>query len=186
MISSSTSRVPREDTVVPRLLPLWVAILPGFSLVLPGLLSALLGLSQAHSGAPRLVFCTPWCSQACHRHPQAGCWCSHVLPGAPKGHCICPVNSGIWPPWDSGPTSLRHSQRLPERKIYFADVAGGVRQGENGRSCVAGSVSNGSIFGPGQFHRSTWLRPYHINNQWFLKRTAQLSPPILITEFTAW
>ena len=62
-------------------------------------------------GALRLVASAPRCSQACGQHSQ-------VLPGAPGGHCIGPVNSGIWPPWDSGPTTLRHSQRLPVTKIF--------------------------------------------------------------------
>jgi len=48
------------------------------------------------------------------------------------------------------------------------------------------SVSNGSIFGTGRFYRSAWQRPYHIKNRRFFKRTAQLSPPILIREFRAW
>jgi len=58
-------------------------------------------------GAPRCVVGAPRCSQACCRRSQ-------VLPGEPEGHCIGPGNSGFWPPWDSGPTNLRHLHRLPE------------------------------------------------------------------------
>jgi len=44
-----------------------------------------------------------------------------VLSGAPNGVCIITVNSGIWPPIESGPTTLGHSQLLPVRKIHLAD-----------------------------------------------------------------
>jgi len=81
------------------------------SQVLPDLYSALADLLLALPGAPRLVL--P--SQTCH-------WLSQVFSGSPEGHCIGPGNSGIWPPGDSGPTILRHSQRLPVTKIYCADV----------------------------------------------------------------
>jgi len=39
-------------------------------------------------GALRLVTGAPSCSQTCR-------WHSQVLPGAPDGHCISAVNSGI-------------------------------------------------------------------------------------------
>jgi len=78
---------------------------------------------------PRLVYSDSGCSQACHRHSQ-------VLPGAPEGHCIRQVNTGIWPPWDSGPTTLRHSQRLPVTRIHLADVAAPLPFGERTESMV--------------------------------------------------
>jgi len=53
-------------------------------------------------------------------------------------------------------------------------------------SCSTDSVSNGSIFGTGRFYRSASQRSYHIKNRRFFKRTAQLSPPILIREYRAW
>jgi len=73
-------------------------------------------------GALRLVPGTPRSSQACGQHSQTHRQCSQVFPGAPKGHCIGPVNSGIWPPWDSGLATLRHSQKLLVTKIHFPEV----------------------------------------------------------------
>ena len=80
------------------------------------------GIPRLVVGALRLVADAPRCSQAGGRHSQTCYQCSKVLPGAPEGHCISPVNSGIWPPLDSGLTALRHSQRLPVTKIHCADV----------------------------------------------------------------
>jgi len=73
-------------------------------------------------GASRLVAGAPWCSQAYCWLTQAWCRRTQAHPGAPGGQCIGPVNSGIWPPWNSHPTTLRHSQRLPVTKTHFADV----------------------------------------------------------------
>jgi len=47
-------------------------------------------------------------------------------------------------------------------------------------------VSKGAIFGTGWYYRSAWERLYHIKNRQFSERTAQLSPPILIREFSSW
>jgi len=44
-----------------------------------------------------------------------------VLPSSPEGQCICPVNSYIWPLWDSALTTPKYSPRLPVTKIHFAD-----------------------------------------------------------------
>jgi hypothetical protein len=44
-------------------------------------------------------------------------------------------------------------------------------------------VSNGSSFGPGQFYRSAWDRPYPIKNRQFFRRTITLRPQILNREF---
>ena len=80
-------------------------------------------------GAPRLVVNTPRfvigaprCSSGCHKTSYVYVDVSLLVTGKPEGHCTSPVNSGIWPPSDSGPTTPRHSQRLPVTKIYFADV----------------------------------------------------------------
>jgi len=80
------------------------------------------GVPRLVVGAPRLVAGALRCSQACNRCSQACCRRTQVLPGAPEDHCIGPVNAGILPSWDSGPTTLRHSQTLPVTKIHFADV----------------------------------------------------------------
>jgi hypothetical protein len=84
-------------------------------------------------GAPTVVTGTPRCSQAsdrrsqaCGRRSQACHRCSQVLLGVPAGRCIGPANSGIWRPWDSGPATLRLSQRLPETNISYADVCTGI------------------------------------------------------------
>jgi len=79
-------------------------------------------LSSALPGASRRVIRIPRCYPGCHQTSYGHLDLSRVLPDAPEGHCISPVHSGIWPPWDSGPTTSRHSQRLPEIKIHFADV----------------------------------------------------------------
>jgi len=113
----------------------WFDVHHGLWWALPGLLSALpghvIGAPRLVVGTPRLVAGTPRCSQACHRRFQMLPWLSPnllyslrflpVLPGAPEGHCINPANSGILPPWDSGPTTPRHSQRLPVTKMHFAE-----------------------------------------------------------------
>jgi hypothetical protein len=57
------------------------------------------------AGAPRLVVGAPG-----------------LIRGAPEGHCVSPVNSGIWPPSDSGPTILKHSHMLRLTKSNFAEV----------------------------------------------------------------
>jgi len=48
------------------------------------------------------------------------------------------------------------------------------------------SVGNGSSFGPGQFYRSLWQRPYPMKNRRFFKRTITFRPQILIREFSVW
>jgi hypothetical protein len=45
------------------------------------------------------------------------------------------------------------------------------------------TVSNGSIYGTGQFYWSMWQRPHHIKNRLFFKETAQLNSPRLIRQF---
>ena len=62
------------------------------------------------------------CSQGHRLHSQVIPWLSPnllvlpelspLLPGASEGHCVGPVNTGIKPPWDSGPTILKYSQRF--------------------------------------------------------------------------
>jgi len=91
--------------------------------VLTGLWLALSGLSPALPGAANLVAGAFRCSQACGWRFQTCRRRSRVLAGVPEGHCVGPVNSGIWSPWDSGPTTLRHSEMLLVTKIHFADVA---------------------------------------------------------------
>jgi len=95
--------------------------LPDMSLALPALLSvhpdlpsALSGLSPALPAAPRLCVGAPRCSPGWHQTFYGHIISLLVLPGAPEGHCITTVHSGIWPPCDSGPTTSRHSQVLPE------------------------------------------------------------------------
>jgi len=83
----------------------WFEVLPGLLPMLPGWSSALTDLSPALQVPPRLVITVP-----------------RLVAGAPEGHCISPVISGIWPPLDSGPTTFKHSQRPPETLLHFADV----------------------------------------------------------------
>jgi len=101
MISRHTSSVPED--VVPRLL---------------------YRDSTCSQDCGRCSQACPRCSQAWAQHSQTCHWRSQVLPGVSDGHCIGPVNSRIWPPWDSGPTILRHSQSLLVNNIHFADVGG--------------------------------------------------------------
>jgi len=108
-------RAPRLVVGAPRLLVGTPRIVVGAPRLLVGTPRLVVGAPRLLVGTPRLVVGAPRCSQTCCRRSQ-------VLPGAPGGHCIGPVNSGIWPPWDSGPTTLRHSHRLPVTKIHFADV----------------------------------------------------------------
>ena len=77
-------------------------------------MSVLPDCSTLTGGAPWLVVGAPRWSQACRWRSQSCRQPSQVLLGAPEGHCVGPVHSGIWPPWDSRQTTLRHSQRLPE------------------------------------------------------------------------
>jgi len=81
--------------------------------------------------SPSLLYSDSRCSQASHRrslpccrHSQSCHRCSQVLPGAPEDECIGPANTAIWPPCDSGPTTLKHSQRLQVTKLHLADVYG--------------------------------------------------------------
>jgi len=104
----------------------WFKVLPGCWSALPGLWLAHACLSQAFPGAPRFVASAPRCSTGYGWRSQSCCQFSQVLPGVPEGHCIGPVNSRIWHPWDSGPTTLRHSQRLLVNNIHFADDGHGA------------------------------------------------------------
>jgi len=103
---------------------------------LPGLLTALQGASRVVIGAsrlvsalpdlfpvlpstllvlpdtPRIVFGTSRCYPGCHLTVYVHLDFWPVLPGVPEGHCISPVHSEIWPPWDPGLRTSRHSQRL--------------------------------------------------------------------------
>jgi len=107
----------------------WLEVLPGLllalpdmSVALPAMSSVLPDLSLVFTGAPRFVVSAPRCSPGCQQTSYIHLGFSLVLPGVSEGHSISPVHSGIWPPWDSGPTTSRHPQRLPEREIHFADV----------------------------------------------------------------
>jgi len=68
-------------------------------------------VSPALPGAPVVVARPPIAMQMYHKH----------YAGAHEGYCIGPVNSGIWPHWDSGPTTPKHSKRFPVTKTHFAD-----------------------------------------------------------------
>jgi len=72
--------------------------------------------------APRLVVGPPRCFPGCHQTSYVPKQNSSVPPGPPDGHCIGPVNHGIWPPWTFGPTTLRQSQMLTKTKIHFTDI----------------------------------------------------------------
>jgi len=103
-------------------LPDRILILPDMLSALPGLLSALPGLSPALPGTPRCVVGTSRCSPGNYQTSYVYLDFLLVLPDAPDGHCISPLHSGISPHWDSGPTTARHSHRLPVTIIRFADV----------------------------------------------------------------
>jgi len=75
-------------------------VLAGLLQALPDLMSALGSISPLLSRATRLVIGT---SRLLSR-------CSLELPGAPKGHCFGPVNSQIFPRWDSSLTNTKYSQ----------------------------------------------------------------------------
>jgi len=121
MISRHASSVPKRRCCLSLAALQWFEALPGmFSappglfLVLPDLSLTLPGLSLVVHGAPTLVVSAPRCSLGRHQSSYGHLDWSPVLPGAPEGHRICAVHSGIWPPWDSGSTTSWHSQRLPE------------------------------------------------------------------------
>jgi len=101
MISRHTSGVPKEDVVYPR---------------------SLYCDSRCPQACHQCSHACGRCSHACGRCTQACHQCSRALPGAPDGNSISPVNSGNWPAWDPGPTTLEYSQRLWETKLQFADV----------------------------------------------------------------
>jgi len=114
MISRHSSSVPKQDVVF-----------PDCSTVIRGA-RRLVARAPSHVvGTPRLVAGTGRCSQAFRRHSQACRRPTHMLPGAPEGHRIGPVHSGIWPPSDSGLTTLRHTQSLPVTKLHNAYVLSG-------------------------------------------------------------
>jgi len=107
MISPRTSVVPNEDRVFPRLLysdSRWSKLVAGTPCLVVSARSLV-------AGAPSLVISAPRCSQTCCQRSDSCHRRSQVLPGAPEGHCIGPVISGIWPLWDSGSDN---SQTLPE------------------------------------------------------------------------
>jgi len=79
------------------------------------------------------------CSQACHWQSKCCRWESqvllalstalpslsrecHVHLGQPDGHCLSIVNSGILPPSDSGPTTLKYSLWFIDAKLNLADL----------------------------------------------------------------
>jgi len=104
MISRRTCSVPRK-----------MLFLPVYSTVIRG-------APRLVAGAPRLVGHAPRCFQMCRWHSQLCHQRSQLLPGAPAGHRIGPVNSAIGPPWDAGPTTLRYSRRLIVTKLQFGDA----------------------------------------------------------------
>jgi hypothetical protein len=131
MISRCTSSISKEHVVSPRLLnsnstcfqaccwrsqilPDFSSALPVLSPVLPDFSSVLPGLSPALPGAPRHVVGTPRCTPCCHRTAYIHLDYSPLLPCGPQGDYFRPVLSRIWQPWDSGPSTSRGSQRLPE------------------------------------------------------------------------
>jgi len=94
-------------------------------------------------GAPRVVPGNLWWAEADPMHLQVGCGMSPGIPnaplvvpwppillqkwlpsppGAPEGHSLGTVKSEIWPIWDSGLTTPKHSQRLQVAKIHFVDT----------------------------------------------------------------
>jgi len=131
MNSRHTSSVPEEDDILPRLLYSDLRcsqvcrqhsqLFSGLSSARPDLSLALQGLSLAVPGASRFVVSAPRCSPGCHQASYVHRKSLPRLPGAPEGHSISPVHSGIRPWWDSSPTISRHSQRLPETQTHFAD-----------------------------------------------------------------
>jgi len=110
-------------------LPVMLSALPDLLLLLPDLSSALPNLSSmlpimypASKSALRLVVGAARYSPGYHQITYGHLDLSPVLPDPPEGPCITAVHLGIWPPWDCGPTSCRHCQRLAETKIHFAEV----------------------------------------------------------------
>jgi len=114
-----TSELPGLSLVLPSLslvLPSLSLVLPSvslvhpcWSLVLPDSSSVLAAALRLVAGTPRLAACTlrivtaaPRCSPCHDWMSYVHVHCSLVLPGAPEGHYIGPVYSGIWPPRDSG------------------------------------------------------------------------------------
>jgi len=122
MISRTISRVPKTDVVNPGLLYCELR----FAHACPQHSQACRQCSQScRQRSQACGLCSQaWCRcfQDCCRCSQACHQCSDMLPASPEGHCISPVNSGNWPPWDSGLTARRYSQRLPEMKIHLVDV----------------------------------------------------------------
>jgi hypothetical protein len=71
--------------------------------------------------APRLLYSNSRCSKTSQQHSQSCHRRFQVLPGAPESHCVGPVYTEIWPPRDSGPTTLTQFQRPPVTYLHFAD-----------------------------------------------------------------
>jgi hypothetical protein len=91
-------------------------------LALPDLSLALPAFSPVHGDATRLVVDSRRCSPGCHKTSDIHFDVSRVLPHAAEGYSICLVLSGIWPHWNSGAITSRHSQTLLDTKIHLADA----------------------------------------------------------------
>jgi len=92
------------------------------SAALSNLLLALPGFFQELWDASQLIVGVPKGSAGGYQTPYMHQDFPLVLSGAPDSHCISPVYSVVWTPWDSSLTPARHSQRPPETIIQFVDV----------------------------------------------------------------
>jgi len=105
------------------------------------------GAPRLLTSAPRLVTGTARFSSHCHQTLQICPQHSQALPSTRDCHFISPVNSGIWPPWDSGLKTPNHSQRLPVTEIQSVDVgaAGGLFRGarSEARHTASWNYTNG-------------------------------------------
>jgi len=123
----------------------WFEVLPDLLLELPGAPRGIFSTPRLVIGAPSLVFSstrcvvgktsfvliTSECLQACSPRAQVLprlspdlLWPAWFVARIPRctSRPLRYSSSGIWPPWDSGPITSRHSKRLPERRIHIADV----------------------------------------------------------------
>jgi len=96
-----------------------MVIFPQSSTVGPGARRLFTSTPLLSLGAPRLFSSKPRCTSVHHQTSSVLSDFSPALPGAPAAHCIGSVDSGIWPPWDSCPTTPKHSLRLPVTKYIL-------------------------------------------------------------------